>query len=158
MRALIARRLLPTAVCAALVFGPAGTAIAVSPDQGTARGGESVSRLVREAGKVRDSGSELASLTGVLADVLVTADGRGMNPQAAAVHANAVREALDAARKETAGQPATTGDPLTGLLDGVQDALGGLTQGLTSVLGQVTGLLGSLLGVVTGLLGGVGSS
>jgi hypothetical protein len=82
-----------------------------------------------------------------------------MSPEAAAPHAEAVREALDAAGDEAAGRPVTAAaDPVSDLPAGVQSALGGLTQGLTSALGQVTGLLGSLLGVVTGLLGGGGGT
>lgn len=165
MRALVSRGLLvPPLVCAALVFGPAGTAAAVG-DSGREVPGLSVAEAAPRSGAATtslDHHRALAPLLDTLAGPGTAADTR-LAPDVAASYAEelrawnaAVQERLkdaDARRSLAAADP--VGDLLTSLTSAVQSLISSLTSlDLGGVLSSVTGLLSPVLGLVTGLLGG----
>ncbi|MES5818883.1 hypothetical protein [Streptomyces sp. RG80] len=169
MRALVSRGLLvPPLICAALVFGPAGTAAAVG-DAGREVPGlsitEAAARSGAEADPLLDHHSAVAPLLDTVAD-LGAADGSRLDPDAAATYAEELR-AWNAAVQERlknldspADRSVAAADPVADLLASLTAAVQGLISALTSldlggVLGAVTGLLSPVLGLVTGLLGGL---
>ncbi|MFF1293921.1 MULTISPECIES: hypothetical protein [unclassified Streptomyces] len=168
MRALVSRGLLvPPLVCAALVFGPVGTAAAVG-DAGRAVPGLSISEAAPRAGAGTDTvlGHD-GALTPLLDTVAVLgeADGTRLDPEAAAAYAEELRawNVTVQERLKTLDRPAdrsvAAADPVGDLLASLTSAVQGLISSLTSldlggVLSAVTGLLSPVLGLVTGLLGG----
>jgi hypothetical protein len=167
MRALVSRGLLvPPLVCAALVFGPVGTAAAVG-DAGRAVPGLSISEAAPRAGAGTDTvlGHD-GALTPLLDTVAVLgeADGTRLDPEAAAAYAEELRAWNVAVqeRLKTLDRPAdrsVAADPVGDLLASLTSAVQGLISSLTSLdlggaLSAVTGLLSPVLGLVTGLLGG----
>ncbi|WP_405649666.1 hypothetical protein [Streptomyces sp. NBC_00019] len=169
MRALVSRGLLvPPLVCAALVFGPVGTAAAVG-DAGRAVPGLSISeaalRSDAETDTVLDHDGALAPLLDTVAD-LGEADGSRLAPEAAAAYAEELRawnltvqERLKSLDRPADRSVAAAADPVGDLLSSLTSAVQGLISALTSldlggVLSAVTGLLSPVLGLVTGLLGG----
>ena len=175
MRALVSRGLLvPPLVCAALVFGQAGTAAAVG-DVGRAVPGPSIAEAAVRADAGMDtfldsllSESTLPDGTrldaGTRLDPAVT-DGARLDPAAATSYAEEIRawsatvqerlRGLDTPADRTVAQAA---DPVDDLVAQVQSAVSGLLSSLTSldlggVLSAVTGLLSPVLGLITGLLG-----
>ncbi|NUO99871.1 MAG: hypothetical protein HOW59_18305 [Nonomuraea sp.] len=159
MRALVSRGLLvPPLVCAALVFGQAGTAAAIG-DVGRDVPGLSIA----------ESAARADAATEPLLDSLesLTAEGTRLDPAAATSYAEDLRtwsttvqerlRALDAPADRAV--PARAADPVDDLVAQVQSAVNGLLSSLTSldlggVLGTVTGLLSPVLDLITGLLGG----
>ncbi|WP_329332947.1 hypothetical protein OG866_08390 [Streptomyces sp. NBC_00663] len=156
MRALVSRGLLvPPLVCAALVFGQAGTAAAVG-DVGRDVPGlsvaESAARADAETERLLDS---------------LTAEGTRLDPAGATSYAEELRawsttvqerlRAVEAPADRAVSTQAA--DPVDDLVAQVQSAVSGLLSSLTSldlggVLSTVTGLLSPVLDLVTGLLGG----
>lgn len=167
MRALVSRGLLvPPLVCAALVFGPVGTAAAVG-DAGRAVPGLSISEAAVRSGAetdtVLDHDGALTPLLDTVA-VLGEKDGTRLDPEAAAAYAEELRawNVTVQERLKTLDRPAdrsVAADPVGDLLASLTSAVQGLISSLTSldlggVLSAVTGLLSPVLGLVTGLLGG----
>ncbi|MFJ2237568.1 hypothetical protein [Streptomyces sp. NPDC087859] len=167
MRALVSRGLLvPPLVCAALVFGPVGTAAAVG-DAGRAVPGLSISEAAVRSGAetdtVLDHDGALTPLLDTVA-VLGETDGTRLDPEAAAAYAEELRawNVTVQERLKTLDRPAdrsVAADPVGDLLASLTSAVQGLISSLTSldlggVLSAVTGLLSPVLGLVTGLLGG----
>ncbi|MFC8343746.1 hypothetical protein [Streptomyces sp. NPDC057280] len=179
MRALVSRGLLvPPLVCAALVFGQAGTAAAVG-DVGRAVPGPSIAEAAVRADAGMDTflDSLLAESTlpdGTRLDPALSADpllepamtdGARLDPAAATSYAAEIRawgatvqerlRGLEAPANRTVAQAA---DPVDDLIAQVEAAVDGLLSSLTSldlggVLSAVTGLLSPVLGLITGLLG-----
>jgi len=159
MRALVSRGLLvPPLVCAALVFGQAGTAAAVG-DVGRDVPGLSIAA----------SASRTDATTESLLDSLesLTAEGKRLDPAAASSYAEELRawsttvqerlRAVDAPADRALSAQAA--DPVDDLIAQVESAVDGLLSSLTSldlggVLSAVTGLLSPVLDLITGLLGG----
>lgn len=178
MRALVSRGLLvPPLVCAALVFGQAGTAAAVG-DVGRAVPGPSIAEAAVRADAGMDTflDSLLAESTlpdgtrldpasaGTRLDPAVT-DGARLDPAAATSYAAEIRawgatvqerlRGLDTPAERTVARAA---GPVDDLVAQVQAAVSSLLSSLTSldlggVLSTVTGLLSPVLGLITGLLG-----
>jgi hypothetical protein len=182
MRALVTRGLLLSPlVCAALVFGPAGTAAAVdthhepvgrSAERSTANADALLEQL--DAVDQADRGGVLTPLLDAASAITQRADGR-LDAAEAAGLAQAVRtanttvqdrlKAVDATSVNTTGSviehraAVPSVDPVSDAVATVQSTVDALLKALTSldlssVLGAVTGLLSSVVGVVTGLLGG----
>jgi hypothetical protein len=182
MRALVTRGLLLSPlVCAALVFGPAGTAAAVdthhepvgrSAERSTANADALLEQL--DAVDQADRGGVLTPLLDAASASTQRADGR-LDAAEAAGLAQAVRtanttvqdrlKAVDATSVNTTGSviehraAVPSVDPVSDAVATVQSTVDALLKALTSldlssVLGAVTGLLSSVVGVVTGLLGG----
>ncbi|MFF7450357.1 MULTISPECIES: hypothetical protein [unclassified Streptomyces] len=164
MRALVSRGLLvPPLVCAALVFGPAGTAAAIG-DSGREVPGLSVTEAAPRSGAATTS----LDHDRVLAPLLDTVAGPGavagtrLDPDAAAAYAEELRAwhaSVQERLKDAAAQRSLAADPvgdlLTSLTSAVQSLIGSLTSlDLGGVLSSVTGLLSPVLDLVTGLLGG----
>ncbi|MEV7891184.1 hypothetical protein ACWD3I_16530 [Streptomyces sp. NPDC002817] len=167
MRALVSRGLLvPPLICAALIFGPAGTAAAVG-DAGREVPGLSISEAAPHSGAETDTlldhDGALAPLLDTVADV-GEVNGTRLAPEAAAAYAEELRawNLTVQERLKSLDRPAdrsVAADPVGDLLSSLTSAVQGLISALTSldlggVLSAVTGLLSPVLGLVTGLLGG----
>lgn len=184
MRALVSRGLLLSPlVCAALVFGPLGTAAAAVDAPRVASGGAAAawssadSDAVLEQLGVLDRADHYDVALDPLLDELSTLAEReagSLDTVEAAGLARAVETAnasLQQRLKERAGVTSDTADragvaaadPVSDLVAQLQSAVDGLLKALTSldlgaVLGAVTGLLSPVLGLITGLLGGATSA
>ncbi|MCX5555556.1 hypothetical protein [Streptomyces sp. NBC_00038] len=184
MRALVSRGLLLSPlVCAALVFGPLGTAAAAVDAPRVASGGAAAawssadSDAVLEQLGVLDRVDHYDVALDPLLDELSTLAEREagtLDAVEAAGLARAVETAnasLQQRLKERAGVTSDTSDragvaaadPVSDLVAQLQSAVDGLLKALTSldlgaVLGAVTGLLSPVLGLITGLLGGATSA
>ncbi|MFE9767487.1 hypothetical protein ACFYPC_23685 [Streptomyces sp. NPDC005808] len=185
MRALVSRGLLLSPlVCAALVFGPLGTAAAAVDVPRTVPGGAAAAwssadaDVVLERLDVLDRVNHHDPLLDPLLDVLSTLTARQAGGPLDAVEATGLATAVEAAnaslqqrlKERVALTPNTTdragvaaADPVSDLVAQLQAAIDSLVKALTSldlggVLGAVTGLLGPVLGLVTGLLGGATSA
>ncbi|MFC9843357.1 hypothetical protein ACFWFF_39975 [Streptomyces sp. NPDC060223] len=184
MRALVSRGLLLSPlVCAALVFGPLGTAAAAVDVSRTAPVGAAAAwssadtDAVLERLDVLDRVNHHDDLLDPLLDVLSTLTSRPAGPLDAVEAAGlvttveAANASLQQRLKERVGITSNTtdragvaaADPVSDLVAQLQAAIDSLVKALTSldlgaVLGAVTGLLGPVLGLVTGLLGGATSA
>ncbi|MFI6334998.1 hypothetical protein [Streptomyces sp. NPDC050535] len=179
MSSLVSRGLLLSPlVCAALVFGPLGTAAAAVDVSRSASGGAAAawssadSEAVQERLDVLDRANHADELTPLL-DALSPLAQRGAGPLDA-VEAAGLATAVETANtslqqrlNERAGVPAdraaAAADPVSDLVAQLRSAIDELVKGLTSldlgaVLGSVTGLLAPVLDLVTGLLGGATSA
>ncbi|SES27257.1 hypothetical protein SAMN04487983_103943 [Streptomyces sp. yr375] len=180
MRALVSRGLLLSpVVCAALIFGPAGTAAATADIPREAAGGAAAARYFAEPDAVLaqlaviDQADRHDGALDPMLDALSGLADRTAGPldaTEAATVAKAVEKAnasLQQRLKERAGATTPTSnragvaaaDPVSDLVAQLQSAVSGLLTALTSldlgaVLGAVTGLLAPVLGAITGLLGG----
>ncbi|MGW3291273.1 hypothetical protein ACWDR3_42265 [Streptomyces sp. NPDC001002] len=158
--------LLPSLLCAALVFGPVvGTASAQSsvPGASTAAGAQDLGVWLDDMQDVR--GTAVADpLLGVLSD-LTERTGRTLDATEAAAYTKAVETAYTSLRERVqersaapAGATALAADPISDAVAQLQSAVDKLVSALSSldlgaVLGAVTGLLSPVLSLVTGVLG-----
>lgn len=185
MRALASRGLLVSPlVCAALVLGPAA-ASAAAADAGREATGPAVAQTALPPGT--DLATLLDRIDAIdptqydraltpLLDTLpgfAAAQGTRIDPAQAAAYAKALRQwsstvqerlrHLDAGAADRAHRAAPrAADPVSDLLNAIQDAVKKLLSALTSldlggVLSAVTGLLAPILAAVTGLLGALPS-
>ena len=191
MRALVSRSglgprsrglLLPSSVvCAALIFGPVGTAVAVtdaSRDVYASIGADTswsstpatpyapsvpyapsayADRVLKRLGALEraDRNDVLAPVLNVLTDLTEqTGTGRLTTTQAARF-ATAVETAKASLKQRLAVRAGTTNRAAAVMADPVSDLLGQLSATLSGLLDTVTGLVGGLLGTVTGLVGGL---
>ncbi|WP_369260740.1 hypothetical protein [Streptomyces sp. R35] len=165
--------LVPAAVCAALVFGPVGTAAAVTDVPGTASAGTTAAwssvgpDAVLDQLDVLDEANQdddLAPLLDVLSAIAKHEEAGTLDPAAAGyarsletANASLQQRLKDRAGSTTDRAAVPAADPIADLVAQLQSTVGGLVQALTGVLsgavGTVTGLLSPVLGVVTGLLG-----
>lgn len=159
--------LLPSLLCAALVFGPVvGTASAQSsvPGASTAAGAQDLGVWLDDLREVR--GTAVADpLLGVLSD-LTDLTGRPLDATRAAAYTKAVESAYASLRQRVQERPAApdsatalAADPVSDAVAQLQSAVDKLVSALSSldlgaVLGAVTGLLSPVLSLVTGVLGG----
>jgi len=168
MRASASRRLLlPSAVCAALVLGPVGTAAAavdthpttawpVTWDVTDAFTGRFA---VVDRQKRDDTFAPLVEAATRIAEGART----GMDASEATAYADALRTANAEVRQRLADAKGGTdraADPVSDVVATVQSLVDTLLKALTSldlpgVLSTVTGLLSTVVGVVGGLLGGL---
>ncbi|WP_329274341.1 hypothetical protein [Streptomyces sp. NBC_01451] len=191
MRALVSRSglgprsrglLLPSSVvCAALIFGPVGTAVAVT-DAGrdayasigahtswstksaaslaasaSATGSSYADRMLKRLGALdrADRGDVLAPVLNVLTDLTEqTAKGR-MTAAQAAGFAKSVETANASLKQRLAERTGTTNRAAAAMADPISDLLDQLQATLSGLLDTVTGLVGGLLGTVTGLVSGL---
>ncbi|WP_198655325.1 hypothetical protein [Streptomyces geranii] len=183
MRALVSRSrglLLPSSVvCAALIFGPVGTAVAVSDasrDAYTSLGASTswsptpakpftstkpsayADRMLQRLGALEraDRTDVLTPVLNVLTDLTEqTRTGRLTAPQAAGF-AKAVETAKASLKERLADRTATTNRAAAvraaALADPISDLLDQLTATLSGLLDSVTGLVGTVTGLVSGLL------
>jgi len=166
--------LVPAAVCAALVFGPVGTAAAVTDAPGAASAGTTAAWSSADPDAVLDQldvlgkanqDDDLGPLLDVLSAIAAHEEAGTLDSAEAAGYARSLETAnasLQQRLKDRAGSTTDraavpAADPIADLVAQLQSTVGGLVQALTGVLsgavGTVTGLLSSVLGVVTGLLG-----
>lgn len=167
------RLLLPSsAVCAALIFGPVGTAVAVtdaSRDVYASIGADTswsstpstpstyADRVLKRLGALEraDRGDVLAPVLNVLTDLTEqTGTGRLTTTQAAGF-ATAVETADASLKQRLAERAGTTNRAATVMADPVSDLLDQLSATLSGLLDTVTGLAGGLVGTVPGLVGGL---
>ncbi len=180
MRALVSRSgsgfgprsrglLLPSSVvCAALIFGPVGTAVAVTDatrDAYASVGADSSwssaysDRVLNRIGALEraDRTDVLTPVLNVLTDLTEqTGTGRLTATQAAGF-AKAVESANVSLKQRLAERTGTTTRSVAAmaLADPISDLLAQLQATLSGLLDTVTGLVGGLLGTVTGLVGGL---
>ncbi|MEH0420315.1 hypothetical protein [Streptomyces sp. B21-083] len=185
MRALVSRSglgsrsrglLLPSSVvCAALIFGPVGTAAAVSDasrDAYASIGARAswsfasvasstaspyADRMLKRLGALdrADRSDVLAPVLNVLTDLTEqTGTGRLTATQAAGF-AEAVETAKASLKQRLADRTGTTNRAAAAMADPVSDLLDQLQATLSGLLDTVTGLVGGLLGTVTGLVSGL---
>ncbi|HEY8981145.1 MAG TPA: hypothetical protein VIU15_16330 [Streptomyces sp.] len=180
MRASVSRGLLlPSAVCAALIFGPVGTAAAAVDTHPT-----TAWPVTWDVTDVSDGGwafgtDAFAGRFGVpekddtfapLVDTATRiAEGarRGMDASEAAAYADALRTANAEVQRRLADEKGTSegvtdraADPVSDAVSTVQSLVDGLLKALASlnlpgVLSTVTGLLSTVVGVVGGVVGGL---
>ncbi|MHC5908582.1 hypothetical protein ACVNF4_32580 [Streptomyces sp. S6] len=171
MRASVSRGLLlPSAVCAALVFGPVGTAAAAvdthpttawpvtwdvthMTDGGSALGTDAFRFGVTDRQERDDAFTPLVEAATRIAEGARS----GMDASEATAYADALRTANAEVRQRLTDRAA---DPASDVVATVQSLVDGLLKALTSlnlpgVLSTVTGLLSTVVGVVGGLLGGL---
>ncbi|MDH6222693.1 hypothetical protein [Streptomyces pseudovenezuelae] len=160
--------LLPSLLCAALVFGPVvGTASAQSsvPGASTAAGAQDLGVWLDD---LREGHGTAAAdpLLGVLSD-LTERSGRPLGAEEAAAYTKAVETAYASLRQRVQERPAAAPDSATALaaadpigdaVTQLQSAVDKLVSALSSldlggVLGAVTGLLSPVLSLITGVLG-----
>ncbi|MDX2543068.1 hypothetical protein ACOT81_22985 [Streptomyces sp. WI04-05B] len=183
MRALVSRSgprsrglLLPSSVvCAALIFGPVGTAAAVSDasrDAYASIGARTswsfasvasstaspyADRMLKRLGALdrADRSDVLAPVLNVLTDLTrQTGTGRLTATQAAGF-AEAVESAKASLKQRLADRTGRTNRVAAAMADPVSDLLDQLQATLSGLLDTVTGLVGGLLGTVTGLVSGL---
>ncbi|WP_330289271.1 hypothetical protein [Streptomyces sp. NBC_00576] len=194
MRALVSRSglgprsrglLLPSSVvCAALIFGPVGTAVAVtdaSRDVYASIGADTswssrfsgysgysgysvpsvpstyADRALKRLGALEraDRNDVLTPVLNVLTDLTEqTGTGRLTAPQAAGF-ATAVETAKASLKQRLAQRTGTTNRAAAVMADPISDLLDELSATLSDLVDTVTGLVGGLLGTVTGLVGGL---
>ncbi|QEU94288.1 hypothetical protein [Streptomyces kanamyceticus] len=112
MRALPVRRIATTTLCATLLLGTAGPAVAAAGDV-THDETRSAPRapvpapdaLLAQVKQLADVGGVLTPVTGLL-DAVLKADGNKLSPEDAKKHADAVKAAIDAAAKAAPEAPA----------------------------------------------------
>jgi len=177
--------LLPSVVCAALVFGPVGTAAAtVGHHRGASDttfaqssvAGATAADDMEDVGLWLDEVKQLRGTESLdpLLDVLTELDERGAAPLGVA-EADRYKKAVETASASVVRElearagtltPRTTGtgvraaDPVSDAVAQIQSVVADLVKALTSldlgsVLSAVTGLLSPVLSLVTGLLGGL---
>ncbi|MEV7340953.1 hypothetical protein [Streptomyces sp. NPDC093544] len=179
MRALVSRGLLLSPlVCAALVFGPLGTAAAAVDVSRTAPGGAAAAWSSAEADAVMerldvlDRVNHHDALLDPLLDVLSTLTARGagtLDAVEAAGLATAVetanaslqqrlkeRTGVTSSTSSTSSTPNTADRSVSAAADPVSDLVAQLQSAIDSLVKALTSLdLGAVLGAVTGLLGPV---
>ncbi|WP_406350484.1 hypothetical protein [Streptomyces sp. NBC_00658] len=181
MRALVSRGLLLSPlVCAALVFGPLGTAAAAVDVPRVASGSAAAAwssadtdAVLEQLGVLERADHDDLALDPLLDELSTLAERESgtLDAVEAAELTRAVETAnasLQQQLKERAGVTAdragvAAADPVTDLVAQLQSAVDGLLKALTSldlgaVIGAVTGLLSPVLGLITGVLGGVTSA
>ena len=160
--------LLPSLLCAALVFGPVvGTASAQSsvPGASTAAGAQDLGVWLDDVREVHGTAAA-GPLLGVLSD-LTERSGRPLAAEEAAAYTKAVETAYASLRQRVQERPAAApgsatalaADPIDDAVTQLQSAVDKLVSALSSldlggVLGAVTGLLSPVLSLITGVLGG----
>ncbi|MFD9325392.1 hypothetical protein [Streptomyces sp. NPDC060065] len=184
MRALVSRGLLLSPlVCAALVFGPLGTAAAAVDVPRVASGSAAAAwssadtdAVLEQLGVLERADHDDLALDPLLDELSTLAEREsGTLDAVEAAELTRVVETANASLqqqlKERAGVTSNTADragvaaadPVSDLVAQLQSAVDGLLKALTSldlgaVIGAVTGLLSPVLGLVTGVLGGVTSA
>ncbi|MEV0121202.1 hypothetical protein AB0I16_06515 [Streptomyces sp. NPDC050703] len=164
MRALPVRRIATTTLCATLLLGTAGPALAsadTAPGEETRTAphtpGQSPKALLAEAKRLHDAGGVITPAADLLVAVL-EAKGYELSVAAADKHAQAVRTE---AQKVAARQPAAPAgssaarapEPPAGSLPALQKTVDNLLKASTT--GDATGVVKEGRSLVTGLLQGV---
>lgn len=165
--------LLPSSVvCAALIFGPVGTAVAVTDATRDAYAYASVGagsswssaysdRVLNRIGVLEraDRTDVLAPVLNVLTDLTEQTGTGRLNAAQAAGFAKAVETANTSLKQRLAERTGTTTRAAAAIAiamaDPISDLLAQLQSTLSGLLDTVTGLVGGLLGTVTGLVGGL---
>ncbi|MFC8827753.1 hypothetical protein ACFT9I_20710 [Streptomyces sp. NPDC057137] len=118
MRSLVSSRAAAAAVCAALVLGTAGTAVATTAHETPAGVGADVARApIADAEAIKQQTQTLASLSNAITPVtdLLTAVLKADNGQIAAAdvqkHQAAIKKALDAVKNAAPANPAKPANP-----------------------------------------------
>ncbi len=195
MRALVSRSglgprsrglLLPSSVvCAALIFGPVGTAVAVTDASrdayasigartswstasvaalaasASAKGSSTASsyadRALKRLGALdrADRGDVLAPVLNVLTDLTEQTGTGRMTATQAAGFAKAVETANASLKQRLVERTGTTNRAAAAMADPISDLLDKLQATLSGLLDTVTGLVGGLLDTVTGLVSGL---
>ncbi|WP_098242621.1 hypothetical protein [Streptomyces formicae] len=115
MRALPVRRIATTTLCATLLLGTAGPAVAAVAAVGDAGHDETqsaprapapdASALLAQTKQLADVGGVITPVTALL-DAVLKADGNKLSPDEAKKHVDAVKAAIDAAAKKAPEAPA----------------------------------------------------